>query len=96
MNVAIVRERAQYFTGIKQETGLCGLAVRVPVYRTEMYCVSCEVRTEFIYIMQKKVDRLCGLVVRVPGYRTEMYCVSCEVQTLLYMLCRIKYTASVV
>jgi hypothetical protein len=33
-----------------------------------MYCVSCEVRTEFIYIMWKKVDRFCGLVVRVPGY----------------------------
>jgi hypothetical protein len=30
---------------------LCGLVVTVPVYRTEMYCVSCEERTEFIYIM---------------------------------------------
>jgi hypothetical protein len=47
----------------------------------EMYCVSCEVRIEFIYVMQKKVDRLCGLVVRVPGYTTEMYCVSCKVRT---------------
>jgi hypothetical protein len=27
---------------------LCGLVVRVPGYTTEMYCVSCEVRTEFI------------------------------------------------
>jgi hypothetical protein len=26
---------------------LCGLVVRVPGYTTEMYCVSCEVRTEF-------------------------------------------------
>jgi ribosomal protein S26 len=60
---------------------LCGLVVRVPRYITEMYCVSCEVRTEFIYVMLKKVDRLCGLVVRVPGYITEMYCVSCEVRT---------------
>jgi hypothetical protein len=58
---------------------LCGLEVRVPGYTTEMYCTSCEVRTEFIYVMQKKVDRLCGLVVRVPGYAMEMYCVSCEV-----------------
>jgi hypothetical protein len=58
----------------------CGLVVRVPGYRTEMYCVSCEVRTEFIYAMKKKIDRLCGLVVRVPGYRTEAYCVSCEVR----------------
>jgi hypothetical protein len=60
---------------------LCGLVVRVPACRTEMYCVSCEVRTELIYVMQKKVDRLCGLVVRVPGYRMEMYCDSCEVRT---------------
>jgi hypothetical protein len=30
---------------------LCGLVVRVPGYRTEMYCVSCEVRTELIYVM---------------------------------------------
>jgi hypothetical protein len=49
---------------------LCGLVVRVPGYTTEMYCASCEVQTEFIYVMQKKVDRLCGLVVRVPGYRS--------------------------
>jgi hypothetical protein len=56
--------------------------VRVFGYRTEMYSVSCEVRTEFIYvIMKNKVDRLCDLVVTVPGYRTEMYCVSCEVRT---------------
>jgi hypothetical protein len=30
---------------------LCGLVVRVPGYRTEMYCTSCEVRSEFIYVM---------------------------------------------
>jgi hypothetical protein len=35
-----------------------------------MYCASCEVRTEFIYVMLKKVDRLCGLAVRVPVYRS--------------------------
>jgi hypothetical protein len=29
---------------------LSGLVVRVPGYWTEMYCASCEVRTEFIYI----------------------------------------------
>jgi hypothetical protein len=28
-----------------------GLVVRVPGYRTEMYCASCEVRTEFMYVM---------------------------------------------
>jgi hypothetical protein len=54
----------------KKVDRLCGLVVRVPGYRTEMYYVSCEVRTEFIYVMQKKVDRLCDLVVRVPGYRS--------------------------
>jgi hypothetical protein len=47
----------------------------------EMCSVSCEVRTEFIYVMQKKVDSFCGLVVRVPGYTAEMYSVSCEVRT---------------
>jgi hypothetical protein len=60
---------------------LCGLVVRVPGYRTEMYCASCKVRTKFIYVMWKKVDRHCGLMVRVPGYRTEMYCGPCEVRT---------------
>jgi hypothetical protein len=27
---------------------LCGLVLRVPDYTTDMYCASCEVRTEFI------------------------------------------------
>jgi hypothetical protein len=52
---------------------LFDLVVRVTGYRTEMYCASCEVRTE--------VDRLCGLVDRVPDCRTEMYCAFCEVRT---------------
>jgi hypothetical protein len=30
---------------------LCGLVVRVPGYTTEMYSVSCEERTELIYVM---------------------------------------------
>jgi hypothetical protein len=30
---------------------LCGLVVRVPGYTMEMYCASCEVRTEVIYVM---------------------------------------------
>jgi hypothetical protein len=46
-----------------------------------MYCVSCEVRIECIYVIWEKVDRFCGLAVRLPGYTTEMYCVSCEVRT---------------
>jgi hypothetical protein len=44
----------------------CGLVVRDPGYRTEMYCASCVVRTEFIFVMQKEVGRLCGLVVGAP------------------------------
>jgi hypothetical protein len=28
--------------------------VGVPGYRTEMYCVSCEVRTEFIYVEESR------------------------------------------
>jgi hypothetical protein len=35
----------------KKVDRLCGLVVRVPGYRTENNCVSCEVRTEFIYVM---------------------------------------------
>jgi hypothetical protein len=34
---------------------LCGVVVRVPGYRTDIYiyiyCVTCEIRTEFIYVM---------------------------------------------
>jgi hypothetical protein len=32
---------------------LCGLVVRVPGYRTEKYCVSYEVRTEFISYVEE-------------------------------------------
>jgi hypothetical protein len=32
---------------------LCGLVVRVPGYGTEMYCVSCEVLTEFICYVEE-------------------------------------------
>jgi hypothetical protein len=33
-----------------------------------MNCTSCEVRTEFLYVMYKKVDCLCGLAIGVSGY----------------------------
>jgi hypothetical protein len=33
---------------------LCGLEVRVPGHTTEMYCASCEVQTQFIYVMRRK------------------------------------------
>jgi hypothetical protein len=44
--------RIEHFFLISPEQDrLCGLLVRVPGYTTEMYCGSCEVRTEFIYVM---------------------------------------------
>jgi hypothetical protein len=42
---------AFFFMNVLRQDRLCGLVVRVPGYRSEMYCVSCEVRTEFIYVM---------------------------------------------
>jgi hypothetical protein len=33
---------------IERDDRFCGLVVRVPGYTMEMYCASCEVRTEFI------------------------------------------------
>jgi hypothetical protein len=49
-------EEACYFeklvsTYVMSQDRLCGLVVRVPGYTMEMYCISCEVRTEFIYVM---------------------------------------------
>jgi hypothetical protein len=37
--------------GCKTKESKANTAVRVPGYREEMYYVSCEVRTEFIYVM---------------------------------------------
>jgi hypothetical protein len=39
------------YSTVSDSDRLCGLVVRVPGYTTEMYCVSCEVQTEFIYVM---------------------------------------------
>jgi hypothetical protein len=44
-------ERINYFPVFTTiDDRLCGLMVRVPGYTTEMYCDSCEVGTEFIYV----------------------------------------------
>jgi hypothetical protein len=40
-----------YVCYVKKVDRLCGLVGRVLGSRTEMYCASCEVRTEFIYVM---------------------------------------------
>jgi hypothetical protein len=46
-----VRYELNLYVMQKKVDRLCGLVVIVPGYRTEMYCASCEVRTEFIYVM---------------------------------------------
>jgi hypothetical protein len=47
----VISQNIYQYTLTSTVPDLCGLVVRVPGYRTEMYCVSCEVRTEFIYVM---------------------------------------------
>jgi hypothetical protein len=64
--------------------------VRVPGYRTEMYCAAYEVRTEFIYVIWKKVDRLCGLVVGVLAAERRCIVLPVRYELNLYMLCRRK------
>jgi hypothetical protein len=65
----------------------CGLAVRVPAYITEMYCVSREVRTEFICYVEKYTD---SVVLRSEFMATERRCIVLPVryELNLYMLCR--------
>jgi hypothetical protein len=40
---------------LKKVDRLCGLVARVPGYKTELYCVSCEVLTEFIYVEESRL-----------------------------------------
>jgi cation diffusion facilitator CzcD-associated flavoprotein CzcO len=44
-----VRHNSLYISLLKDR--IWGLVVRVPGYITEKNCVSCEVRTEFMYVM---------------------------------------------
>jgi hypothetical protein len=54
---------------------LCGLVVRVPGYRTEMYCVCCEVRTEFLCYLNPRVlhpvSRVSAKLIKVLLHRTQ-------------------------
>jgi hypothetical protein len=59
---------------------LCGLVIRVPGYTTELYCDSCEVRTEFICYVEESRPPL-WFSDQSSGYTTELYCDSCEVRT---------------
>jgi hypothetical protein len=51
-DASIMAAIVSVFRILKAKTDrLCGLVVRVPGCRTEIYCASCEVRIEFIYAM---------------------------------------------
>jgi hypothetical protein len=50
-NMNTIKENFVIILHVKRMDRLCGLVVTVPRYIMEMYCVSCEVRTEFIYVM---------------------------------------------
>jgi hypothetical protein len=46
-----VRYELSVYVMQKKVDPFCGLVVRVPGYTTEMYCASCEVRIDFIYVV---------------------------------------------
>jgi hypothetical protein len=48
----------RFTRALPESDRLCGLVVRVSGYTTEMYCVSCEVRTEFMYVMSSKILKM--------------------------------------
>jgi hypothetical protein len=51
--VFLVRYELNLFVMKKKVDRIFGLVVRVPSYRTEMYCASCEVQTEFICYVEE-------------------------------------------
>jgi hypothetical protein len=59
--------------------------VRVPGYRTEMYCASCEVRTEFICYVEESRPPLWSsgqsswLQIQMSGFDSRRYQIFCEV-----------------
>jgi hypothetical protein len=69
----------------KKVDRLWGLVVRVPAYRTETYCASCEVRTEFICYAgrSRPTQWSSGQEYLVK----EQICISREVGTEFKMLC---------
>jgi hypothetical protein len=48
-----LQSEVEYETACNVPDRLCGLVVRIPGCRTEMYCASCEVRTEFMYVIEE-------------------------------------------
>jgi hypothetical protein len=61
---------------------ICGLVVRVPGYRTEMYCASCEVRTELICYVEESRQPLWSsgqsswLKIQMSGFDSWRYQIS--------------------
>jgi hypothetical protein len=53
-----VRYELNLYVMQKKVDRLSGLVVRVPGCRTEMYCASCEVRTEFICYAEESRSHL--------------------------------------
>jgi hypothetical protein len=51
LNVNIKIDETTIFIFFVEFDCLCGLVIRIPGYRTVIYCASCEVRTEFRYVM---------------------------------------------
>jgi hypothetical protein len=96
-----------YFGHIRIKNSLCRLVIRVPGCRTEMYCASCEVRTEFICYAEDSRPPLwpSGQSSWIQNgdvlsefMATERRCIVFPVRYEMnfYMLCRRKVTASVV
>jgi hypothetical protein len=67
---------------------LCGLVVRVPGYRTEMCCASCEVRSEFIYVVLSRLPRQGGILNVSHSYRSPWPVTVIATFLLFYLLSR--------
>jgi hypothetical protein len=66
----------------------CGLVVKVPGYRTDMYCVSCEIRSEFICYVEESRPPLWSsgqsswLQIQRSGFDSRRYPIFWEVAGL--------------
>jgi hypothetical protein len=84
-----VRYELNLYVMQKKVDRLCGLVVRVPDCRTEMYCPSCEVRTEFIcYVEESRPPLWSSGQSSWPHNGDILFSVRYELN--LYMLCKRK------
>jgi hypothetical protein len=51
LGVEVISQSRDNMSCLGSSDRLCGLDITVPGYTTEMHCASCEVRTEFKYVM---------------------------------------------